>query len=94
MSYVGPPPAQSLNDSLGDVYHQYPDKRIIVSCLGETSFALETPPCSTVTSPKYLLSAWAPTPMPTQEKEVRTSNILEPKGFPIDYVLLALAVIS
>ena len=56
--------------------------------------ALGTPPCSTVTSPKYLLSARAPAPKPIQEKQVRTSDIFEPKGSLNNYVLHVLAIIS
>ena len=47
----------------------------VVSRLGQISH-------STVTSPKYLLSARAPTPKPNQETKARTCDILEPKGVP------------
>ena len=51
-------------------------------------------PCSTVTSPKSSLSAPTLRLKPNQEKEVRTSDVHQPKGVPTNYVLHAFAVIS
>ena len=71
----------------------YLRKRVAVSRLGEISYCFGDSPLKYRHKPKLCIISTGPHAQAQPGKELRTSDILEPKGVPNNYVLYVLAVI-